>query len=238
MAELGNSFVAGLSDTDLIARLRNSEDNFVERKPNGDKAGWLQTAVAFANSTPIGYPAILFVGVDNKGTPQQNGDLEALQKTVAKEINRAFPPIYYQPKAIELDKRPFLAVIVPGSPARPHFAGKSYIRVGPETRDASESQVESLVAERLGKVYEIRKYLDKRIQLSVRTTHTGGHIRSVTGYAKVIACNAFYVTLDVEKQPQTGFGMERPGKNSYPLEDLKLSYDHGSETLLIEIRRY
>jgi predicted HTH transcriptional regulator len=53
-----------LTDEALLLKLRNSEHDFVERKPRGQKGDWLQAAVAFANSAPIGWPAVLFVGVD------------------------------------------------------------------------------------------------------------------------------------------------------------------------------
>jgi hypothetical protein len=48
-----------LSDADL-SRLTTFEDAFVERKSPGETRDLLKTAVAFANSTPVGYPAILF----------------------------------------------------------------------------------------------------------------------------------------------------------------------------------
>jgi hypothetical protein len=40
----------------------------------------------------------------------------------------------------------FLAVLVPGSSARPHSAGPSYVRKGSTTIVATENQVEELVA--------------------------------------------------------------------------------------------
>src|SRR5216683_2393750 len=54
----------------LVLRLKSQEHDFVERKPRNQKGDWLQAAVAFANSAPIGWPAVLFVGVDDAGTPQ------------------------------------------------------------------------------------------------------------------------------------------------------------------------
>jgi hypothetical protein len=39
-----------LSDTDLLLRLTNFEDHFVERKTSGDSRDWLKTVVGFANS--------------------------------------------------------------------------------------------------------------------------------------------------------------------------------------------
>jgi predicted HTH transcriptional regulator len=57
-----------LSDQELFLRLSNFEDYFVERKSKGDTRDITKTAVAFANSAPIGYPAVLFVGVKDDGT--------------------------------------------------------------------------------------------------------------------------------------------------------------------------
>jgi hypothetical protein len=221
-----------ISDDELLIRLRNYEDNFVERKTNQGKADWLQTAVAFANAVPIGYPAVLFVGVDNKGNPQKNGDLESLQKTVAQEINRAYPPIYYLPRVLNFDGKGFIAFIVPGSPSRPHFAGKAYIRSGPETKEASERQLDSLVAERSGRVYEIRKYIGKSVILDLRTTYEGEAPGRFHNGVNLVDCNAHYVTVEVAAP--SGIHV-RPGKNSYPLQQIILSYDHKADTLEIRV---
>jgi predicted HTH transcriptional regulator len=52
-----------ISDHDLVLRLRSFEDAFVERKTSADSKDWLKTIVAFANTAPVGYPAVLFIGV-------------------------------------------------------------------------------------------------------------------------------------------------------------------------------
>src|SRR5260370_19228688 len=49
-----------LTEESLILRLRSTEHDFVERKPRSAKGDWLQAAVAFANSAPIGWPAVVF----------------------------------------------------------------------------------------------------------------------------------------------------------------------------------
>jgi hypothetical protein len=68
-----------LSDADLLARLKNFEDHFVERKTIGDQKDWKKTAVAFANSAPIGYPAVLYIGA------RENGQIEGPpQRTLTK----------------------------------------------------------------------------------------------------------------------------------------------------------
>jgi predicted HTH transcriptional regulator len=58
-----------LKDEELLLRLRIFEGNFVERKASGDLKDWPKTVVAFANSTPVGCPAVLFIGVKDDGTP-------------------------------------------------------------------------------------------------------------------------------------------------------------------------
>src|SRR3990172_6493704 len=136
-----------LKDEDLLLRLRNFEDNFVERKTSGDSKDWLKTIVAFANSTPVGYPAILYIGVRDDGTPEERTvNLGTLQKSFSDKAAHAYPPIYYLPKILNVDGKQILAVIIPGSELRPHFSGPSYLRVGPETRKASEEQFSILIA--------------------------------------------------------------------------------------------
>src|SRR5262249_21172782 len=108
-----------LTDSDLLARVANTEDNFTERKTVSDRDGWLKTAVAFANSLPVGFPGVLFVGVNNDGTIQRHTgnppNFEDLQIKVSQEISRAWPPIYILPKTLRKDGAEFLAVIVSGS---------------------------------------------------------------------------------------------------------------------------
>jgi predicted HTH transcriptional regulator len=81
---------------ELLARMKSFEDNFVERKPLGDRKDWLRTAVAFANSTPEGKHAVMYLGVTDLGEIQeQNDNLDTLQKTLRKEIDKAYPTIDY-----------------------------------------------------------------------------------------------------------------------------------------------
>lgn len=107
--------------------LTNLEDAFVERKSTGDMRDLLKTAVGLANSMPVGYPAILFYGVTNKGEPEGKANLDRLQRTLSEKLSEAYPPIYYLPKVLRHKGKEFLAVIIPGSEDRPHFAGQSYM---------------------------------------------------------------------------------------------------------------
>src|SRR6266704_104219 len=128
-----------LTDHDILLRLKSTEDSTVERKTANDYRDCLKTTVAFSNSLPVDDPAIIFVGVRDDGTVEDNNNLESLQKKVSAEIGKVYPPIYPQMKAMkDGGGKEFLAVIVRGSENRPHFAGPSYIRDGTQTREASE----------------------------------------------------------------------------------------------------
>src|SRR6266700_772092 len=115
-----------LTEADLLARMKNFEDHLVERKVVSDDKDWRKTAVAFANSVPIGVPAILYIGVRDNGeieTPQRN--LDETQKKFNARMQRVYLRIAYIPKIISRNGQQALAVIIPGSELRPHFAGLS-----------------------------------------------------------------------------------------------------------------
>ena len=83
------------SDADLIAKLAAVEDQFVERKAANARGDWLRTTVAFANSTPIGSPAVLFIGVSDTGEITEGTNVENAIKSYSDTIaNGAYPPIY------------------------------------------------------------------------------------------------------------------------------------------------
>ncbi|HVS88482.1 MAG TPA: ATP-binding protein [Candidatus Acidoferrum sp.] len=216
-----------LSDLELLSRLSNTEDNFVERKLFSDDRKWLRTVVGFANSLPIGFPGVLFIGAYDTGAieqPKTTVNLDSLQKKLAERLNEAWPPIYYLPKILRKDGREFLAVLVPGSSLRPHFSGHSYVRIGSETKKASDSQFAELLAQRQDKPFEILKWKDKDI--TVVQTYAGRTTR-YPSVAKVAECNAFYVTL-VRGQDPISFSLAR----------VELSYDDKEHRLKLEIHEH
>src|SRR5882724_9987147 len=93
--------IVHLSEADLLARMKNFEDHLVERKTVKDEKDWRKAAAAFANSVPVGLPAILYIGVRNDGdieTPQK--DLDEAQKRFNSQMQRVYPRIAYVPKII------------------------------------------------------------------------------------------------------------------------------------------
>ena len=125
-----------LTDEELGLRIIATEDSFVERKTAGDNKRWIPALVAFANSAPIGFPCVLFIGAKDDGTLEANVGVESLQKSFSEKAGEVFPPIPYSCKVFRRESRECLAVIVGGSSDRPHYAGLPYIRLGTESRKA------------------------------------------------------------------------------------------------------
>lgn len=216
-----------LTDDALLTRLKNCEDTFVERKTVGDSKDWLKTVVAFANSTPFGFPAVLFIGARDDGTIEdRDTNFDTLQKTFNKAIgDYAYPTIYYLTRLLDEGGKQCLAVIVPGSANRPHFAGRAYVRVGSVTKDASEPQFDSLIAERQSKAYEILRWQGQEVSVEfIEADAEYGRIRSLQVFM-VIACNAFYTTLQ-----------QAAGKQiCVPLPRIRISFDTDSNRLKLEV---
>jgi len=211
-----------LSDHDILLRLKNTEDSTVERKTASDYRDCLKTAVAFSNSLPVDDPGIIFVGVGNDGTVQDNLNLYSLQKDVSKELRKIFPPIYEQMKTMKDEGgKEFLAVIVRGSPERPHFSGPSYVRDGEQTKEASGEQFARLIAERSSKVREILKWKGQQITLlHPSSAHTPlATIPHRDVHAHLLDCDQFCVRLQIM---QSG---SKSKLASIPLSQVEVSFD-------------
>ena len=66
--------------------MTNFEDHMVERKTVADMNDALKTVVAFANSAPIGYPCVLYIGVRDDGSFETKfQDFDKLQKQLEEQ---------------------------------------------------------------------------------------------------------------------------------------------------------
>jgi Schlafen, AlbA_2 len=226
--------VIELSDADILSRLANTEDATVERKTANDYRDCLKTAVGFSNSLPLNDPGIIFVGVGDDGTVQDRLNLDTLQKEVSKTIDRVYPPIYPQMKVMKgTDGKEFLAVVVRGSPNKPHFAGPSYIRDGSQTREASELQFAKLIAERSSKSHEILKYLGQGVTFRLPEKEMlliANRVYRDYADGRVTGCNQFFVSVEFfAVETATGQTVTR----SYPLAFIEISYDHAKKRPLL-----
>lgn len=219
----------GLSDEDILSRLSNLEDSFVERKTEGDSADWLKTVVAFANSVPIGFPAILLIGVRNDGTVQGLENPDSVQRSLSQKVAQSYPIPYYMTRVLEGNGRRFLAVVVPGSEYRPHFAGPAFVRDGSQTIRASEEQFARLIAQRSSAAYEILKWRGKTVSVWHPSTALGTY-HPAKGYNAegiVSECNQFWVTLG-----GSAFG----STVSFGLEAFDIGYDHKNNRLELRFK--
>jgi predicted HTH transcriptional regulator len=90
-----------ISDQDILSQLTNFENSFVERKTSSDSKDWLRTVVGFANTAPIGYPAIMFVGVKDDGEIEEILNFDKLQKTLSAKLAEAYPVIFYLTRILQ-----------------------------------------------------------------------------------------------------------------------------------------
>jgi hypothetical protein len=233
MATPGFTTAIQIRDEEILLKLTTTfEDSFVERKTSSDAQDWIKTAVGFANSAPVGYPAILFIGVRDDGAIEGGTNLDSLQKTLSHKFTAIYPPLYYWPKVLEQNGKQFLAVIVPGSDIRPHFAGPSYVRRGSQTMVASEEQFAELIAVRSEKSREILKWKNKPITMHKINPENVMHSLGRVGHTQAMFvkdCNQFYVTLAESE-------LEGATHRSHALRSVDISFDHRERRLALDIR--
>jgi hypothetical protein len=207
-----------LTDAELVARLTQIEDSFVERKSKSDKGGWLKTVVAFANSVPVGLPAILFIGVSDDGQIADGVDIEKTLQTFSDVLGQhAWPPIYTVPRVLTHNARSCVAVVVPGSSERPHFAGRAFVRDGTQTKDASPQQFDALIASRSGKARRILEHIGKEITWMTKRGQIEGY---ASGRTIVRDCDQHHFTVEMFG------GTHDVTLRTEPLSRVELSLDH------------
>lgn len=216
-----------ISDADLLARLRNFEDQFVERKTVNDLNDCLKTVVGFANSAPIGMPCVLYVGVKDDGQFENKPcDFDSTQRKLNRTLQGIYPRAAYFPKLLVDGSCQALAIIVPGSELRPHFSGPAYIRSGSETLEASQAQFDRLIAMRSSKSYVLAQHIGKRVTVVNHSLLGNGTfmINNWSDYPVITECNEFWFTLKSQN-----------GLQSFTLRDVELNFDNKANQLLLQI---
>jgi Putative DNA-binding domain len=148
-----------LPDDVLQSLIRTSESQYLERKVTKPKDSELRkTICAFANSTPEGRHSVLLLGVSDAGTVigLSSDSIDKTQRDIiAMGKEDFYPPITLDTQLVVVEGKTVVAVIVEHSMKRPHFAGHSYVRNGPTSRQASENQYNEFVLDRIDKVRRI-----------------------------------------------------------------------------------
>jgi hypothetical protein len=135
------------------------------------------------------------------------------QRNSTARCRRSTPRIAYVPKVISSDRRQALAVIIPGSELRPHFAGPAYVRRGPESVDASEEQFAELIAQRNSKADFLLRWKGKNVTVF---TQMGDDELAWPNDTRLVDCNQFYVNLQrYFHEPPLSFPLSRVEINFY-----------------------
>ncbi len=133
--------------SELLGRLSDHEDGFTERKLEGVGASELKkTIVAFSNSLPPNRTAILYIGVSDNGDIRGVENPDKLQRTLRNLAeNDCYPPIWVDTYPLSTESKTVLAIVVPYSTKKPHFAGPAFIRRGSESINATEEVYRELL---------------------------------------------------------------------------------------------
>ena len=226
-----------MPNDNLMTRLGDEEDNFVERKPaNPNRVDIRKTVVAFANTVAEGRTGILFIGIRNDGTIEGVPNPDKLQKTVREVCEQdCYPSIRFRSEVINLPNGNVVAVVIPASANRPHFAGPAYIRRGSESVTASAEVFDELVHSRNSKTAEIAKSKGQIVSV-LSLQHKLGEAKHISnsGYQEGAECRVEAVTAHtVRLQILASSRMV-----TEPLDHVTLSYDEEKWRPLLVIAGY
>lgn len=209
------------TELDLLRLLHSAEHTFVERKTVGDMRDAVKTVVAFANTLPDDQEGALFVGVTDAGEIEaHSSSLDKIQKNLSEKLQNIYPAVYSTTKMVQESGKECLAVIVPGSRRRPHFAGQPFPRDGSRTVVASAERHESMLAARTAKTYELQKWEgnDVTVRIVVRQKGMGYAMSDTWWQGRLVSANQFYLTVDDMGNRDRG-----SRTNSYPLKRVEIS---------------
>lgn len=144
----------------------------MERKESFDEQKVRRTIVGFANSLPQGSePAVLFIGASNNRSHPGLLDADDIQKRVHAQVaQNSYPPVEVAYKVLTINvagaEKRILAVMVPPSNKKPHFAGNAYVRQGSQTMPASEEMFKELIASQNDTVRQLQRFRGRQVMLT------------------------------------------------------------------------
>ena len=218
-------------DQEILDRLTTFEDHFTERREAPQEHRFRRTIVAFANSVIAEKHGIIYVGVTNKGeVVGGGGDMKKWQDDITSWANSCYPPIPIVTRSVSYKDTHFLAVVVPASPSRPHFAGPAYKKAGEGTTVMSEQEIDEWIAYRNSKVRLILESKNKKVTVRiVPKTGLGAGMFTEGGEHTVVTCNSHFVTLYQHQYKRT---------ITHPLSAIDLKMDDEKNQLMLLLVPY
>jgi hypothetical protein len=182
-------------DEEILQRLTNTEDHLTERKSKPQRDQCTEAMVAFANSALANKPGILYVGVSDNGEVLQDKTPENWQHEITAWGNGCYPELPVIPRTLSnQDGKEFLAVVVPRSEVRPHFARPAFRRQGAKTIRVPQHEIDKWIAYRSSKVRVIAERIGQTVL--VQPQNAGAGMWASAGPHKVLDCNEHWVTLE------------------------------------------
>lgn len=202
--------------------LSQSEGELIERKealPNPRQLR--KTLVAFANSIPDGGFAVLFIGVKDNGEVSGVQGIDDAQKTIRSTAEQdCYPPIKLSISTIPNEGKEVLAVVIPCSLERPHFAGHSFVRRGSECVSASKEMLDEMIAMRNDKTRRILAWRGKNISVEGKDPKAYAYHANISWDRRVYRvewCDAFSVCVHCVTPFTT--------KHTIPLDHVTVTHD-------------
>lgn len=223
---------------DLVARLADTEDRFVERKPAAaGKSDFKRTIVAFANSVPDNRVGVLFIGVGDDGAIHGVPNPDKMQRDV-RQLGESdcYPPIFVDSETVRVDDKVVVAVLVSASRLRPHFAGPAFVRRGSESVNASDAEYEVLLNSRVSIVRKLQEWRGRVVTVTEVAKKLGEYFPVDANHhqsepLEIVDVNPHYIRF------------KRPGAGSLVseiIDALRLSWDeekHRPRILVFPFRR-
>ena len=202
--------------------LSTEEDERIERKAGFDHKEIRQALIAFANDQAGRGGGYLIIGqAPNKeirGIKLNKDEAQLKIADIAKDQCRPTIPVSIE--VIERDGKRVVVVEVRASPAKPHFHGDAWVRVGSQTRRATDAEIVLLRASHENRKLAILKRAMDEGKKEVIVTHLQAHTRA--------RCELVEVTVD--------WVVFREGAKhmTFPWEEIRVGFDY--EKNIPEIR--
>lgn len=140
------------------------ESETLERKQSLEKEGICKSIVAFANDMYGHEKGWLICGqAPDKtlvGLRESEDEIQRIVSDLAR--NNCSPAVPVSVEVFEEDQKRLAIVEIPASPARPHFVGKAFVRMGSTFRAATDAEIILLRAvEESRKVGMLKRWLDQ-----------------------------------------------------------------------------
>ena len=196
---------------ELLARLRAGEDTLTELKTTPHESDVRRALVAFANSATPERSGVLFLGAKTDGTPVGLENPTSVGEKVATWAGECYPRVAVECVTLPADGRNVLAVVVPASAERPHFAAPAYVRDGPKTVKAPPVVYEDLIASRNTKAGTILRHKGETVRVIRRyQSLTAGLWTGLPDECVIEGCSAHSVEVRYLRSSQVvSFSLEQ-----------------------------